>query len=438
MNKNIKKYAFSFNKFNKIASGEGLRYLSLEFQELEDDVNELMSKYFKTYKDNKRAISDVGTLKIIHGSLVRIRNDLDNYHELSKELFRKFKKYIVSHDREKLKKILGDNYMEYMNDLIPGKNLSEGPKYKAMMELVSGKDRELMEKAMYCLFEAPLEYGAKYQEYVSYFNRLFKGDEEERINDYSWIGVYGDLFKFAKLPSYFDVRNLFPGRFLPHEKPGAGQEVEIQEEALDINLTDAEKDILSEICSLWEKYKQRLDKMLPLVERAYVIDKGYNEIEKSRNESLHNIFDRIRAIKYMINSFISEGGSEKDFYDKTGFTFRNAFAKLDNWIYILLKVFPSDIANFISKHYINKLPRTMVKDDSPYFSDVEEGFFESKNVKDYESGNISGTEENGSEVIYREKPESKLPAGGLSSYRGASSFNNALKFMKKFSKKTSR
>ena len=52
--KYIKKYAFSFESFNKYAAGEGLRYLSLEFSELEDDVNELMQKYTWLYGNNKK------------------------------------------------------------------------------------------------------------------------------------------------------------------------------------------------------------------------------------------------------------------------------------------------------------------------------------------------------------------------------------------------
>jgi len=310
------------------------------------------------------------------------------------------------------------------------------------MELVGGEDRELMERALQCLFEEPVEYGTKYQEIVAYFNRLFSGEEEAGTN-YNWVGVYGDLFKFAQIPSYFDVRRLFPGR---------GQEVEFGFESLDISLTETEKRILTEICDLWKAYKDALDKLLPLTERAYQVDRGYTELENERNESLHNIFDRLRALKYMVGSYIADAGSEKDFYDKTGMTFRNAYAKIDNWVYILLKAFPSNVSNYITKEFMKKLPRTMVKDDVPAvqvsdkdlpyimepagFTDVEEAFFQSPRAKQYEEGEISGTQEGDTEVLYREKPERRLPVGGLSSYRPASDFNNALEYMKKFAKKS--
>ena len=438
-NKDIKKYAFSFEKFNKVAANEGLRYLSLEFIDLESDINDFMKKYFQAFRDNKRTISDVGTLKIINGALIRIKGYLDNYYKISKELFVKFKKSIVRHDKKKLVSIFGEDYMEYMEDIIPGKNLSEGPKYKAMMELVAGEDRDLMEKALRCLFEEPIEYGVKYQDIVNYFNKLFSGKEEAGTN-YNWVGIYGDLFKFAKIPSYFDVRRLFPGK---------GQEVEFGFESLDIELTETEKRLLTEICNLWESYKNALDKLLPLTERAYQVDSGYTKLENERNESLHNIFDRLRTLKYMVGSFINDNNSEKEFYDKTGITFRNAYAKIDNWVYILLKTFPSNVSNYISKEFMKKLPRTIVKDDipvvqvndrdlpnimEPEFTDVEETFFERGNQ--YERGEISGTTEDGSEILYRNIPENRLPVGGLSSYRGASfDFNNALEYMKKFAKK---
>lgn len=432
--KDIRRNAFSFEKFNKIAAGEGLRYLSLEFSELESDVNDFMKRYFQDFRDNKRTISDVDTLKIIHGALIRIKGYLDNYYKISKELFAKFKKSIIKHDRKKLVEIFGKDYMQYIEDIIPGKGLSEGPKYKAMMELVGGKDRELMERALNCLFEEPVEYGSKYQDIVLYFNKLFSGKEDAGTN-YDWVGVYGDLFKFAKIPSYFDVRRLFPGK---------GQEVEFGFESLDISLTETEKRLLMEICDLWKTYKSALDKLLPLTERAYQIDKGYMLLEGQRNEGLHNIFDRLKALKYIVGSFISDGGSEKEFYERTGMTFKNAYAKIDNWVYILLKAFPSNVSNHIGKKFINKMPRTMVKDDVPVveesslmepevFTEKEEAFFD--RGKQYEEGEISGTMEGPSEILYREKPERRLPVGGLSSYRGASNFTDAIQYMKKFAKK---
>lgn len=430
--KNIKKYSFSFdnfNSFNKEAAGEGLRYLGLEFSELEDDIGDLIKKYFKSLRDNKRAVADIGTMKIIHGSLVRIKGYLDNYYKISKELFSRFKKSIIQHDRKKLKKIFGPDYMEYIEELIPGKGLAEGPKYKALMELVSGEDRYLMEKALSSLFVEPVRYGDKYREFVLYFNDIFSG-KEKPVDNYNWVNKYEDLFKFAALPAYFDVRRLFPGK---------GQEVEFKEEPLDIRLSDIEKRILTEICELWRDYKVKLNSLMPLTERAYLVDKGYVELEKQRNEDLHSIFDRIRALKYMINSFIADGGSEKDFYDKTGLTFNNAYAKLDTWIYILLKVFPPKISDHISKNYIKKLPRTINREETPkietLFTEEEEDFFNNERVKEYEKGNISGTQEGESEILYRRKPENKLPAGGLSSYRGASEFEKAIKILKESSKK---
>jgi len=437
--KDIQKYAYSFESFNKYARGEGLRYLALELGELEDDVNALLGTYFKSLRDNKRSISDVGTLKILHGALSRLKADLDNYHRSSKDLFAKFKRSIVNHDKKKLVEIFGKDYMSFMDDLVPGKGLAEGPKYKAMIDLVGGEDRELMERALACLFQEPEMYGARYQEFVTYFNKIFSG-QGESVDNYNWVGKYGDLFKFAALPSFFDVRKLFPGR---------GQSVEFGEEVLDINLTETEKSLLTNICELWGFYKNRFDKLIPLVDRAYLIDKGYMVLEKQRNEDLHNIFDRMRAMKYMLGSFIADGGTEQEFYDKTGLTFRNSYAKIDNWVYILLKVFPSRISNFISKEFMKKLPRTMTKDDKPTevqrilfdkpkpqpFTEKEQSFFDSKNVQEYEAGQRSGTQEGESEVIYRERPESSLPVGGLSSFRHASEFEKSIAILRKIAKK---
>jgi len=404
----------SSEELNKIATGESLKYLGLEFSELDQDINQLMNKYFQSFRDNKREIASISTLKIIHGALSRIKFYLDNYHSESKDLFYKFKESIVSHNKDKLIKIFGEDYQSFIDELVPGKDLGDSSKHKIMMELVGGEDKVLLEDTLRCLFEEPVSYGSKYQEIVSYFNYIFSG-KGLTVSDYNWIGKYNELFKFADIPSYFDVRNLFPGKSQGGEPSG---------ESLDPDLTSKEKEILTEICSVWDKYKTKLDSLLPLTERAYLIDKSYKEVEEQRNEELHSIFDRIKAIRYIMKSFISEKGQERDFYETTGLTFKNAYAKVDSWVYVLLKVFPPNVSEFISKNFIKKPPRTMQKGDTPYFSEV----------KDYEAGEISDTEEEDTELLYRETPENSLPSSGFDSHR-SSEYDKSIIKLKKLSKK---
>ncbi len=388
--KYIKKYAHSFKTFNKLAGGAGLKYMAQEFKDIESDMRQLQREYFQSFRGNKRTIADVGTLRIISNFLKKFRSDLHEYYNLSNGIFTNFKKSITAQNKSTLVEIFGKDYMQYMDEILPGRDLASGPKYKAMMDLVGGEDRELMEKALECLSKEPVAYGEKFQEISSYFNRLFEGKGPD-VGTYNWIGNYGDLFKFAqkKVPSFFDIRHLFPGE---------GQEVEVGEEVpLDIELKAPEKRKLEAICNLWDMFKKKMDKYVTLLDRAYAIDKGYMEIEAKRHEMLASIFDRLRALKYMTNSYIGDNESEGDFFDVTSLTFKNAFAKIDNWVYMLLNIFPSAIAEKLVKNFLKKLPRKFIPGDAPSFEAHEEKFFEGG--KEYEKGERSGVEEDGANVI---------------------------------------
>jgi hypothetical protein len=383
--------------FNKIAGNEVLKYMSAEFKELADEINQLHSHNYKNFRDNKRIVSDVNTLKIINHYLKAFRSNLDEYYLKSKALFDSFKKSIVKNDKASLVKIFGKDYMKYIDDILPGRDLASGYKYNALMELVNGDDRDLMEKALACIGKDLANYTDKYQEISGYFNDIFTGKKE--TSDYEWLSKYQDLFKFAKIPSFFNISHLFPG---------GGQQVEFGEPiSLDIQLKEAERNMLKGICELFEYYKTNINKFLSLLDRAYTIDKGYMAVEDTRKEMLESTFDKIRALKHMLKSYIDDNGVEADFYDAIGLTFRNAFSTLDRYIYSLITVFPSSVSKEIAQKYLHKMPREHFPSDAPVWNETENKFFEAG--KDYEAGERSGVEENGQDVLnFREKDVSTM------------------------------
>ncbi len=391
----IKKNAYSFNKLEKKARVAGYRYVSEEFKDIDSEVNDITRKFYGSFMRNERKVVNTDTLKILGSALAKIESILNEYWQSVNVVFAGFKKQIVKNHQDVLIDIFGDQYMSMIEDILPGKSLSHGPKYKAMMELVSEDDRPLLERALNALSVEPEAYGDKYRIAKDYYDKASGAG-----HDYDWVEAYADLFKFAK----------HKNSFMKFAQGPDDPEIEIGDEdiILDIDLTASEKNILGIIISMWESYKKNLDKYMGLLDRAKLIDTGYVEIENERHELLASVFDRLRALKTMVDRIVGAGEDEGEFFDSTGLTFKNAYAKLDSFVYRLTMMFPPKVRAYVTKYYLDKMPRKFVPGDAPKWSATEDKFFELG--EDYEAGSRSGVEEDGSDVMsFRDKEMKFVP-----------------------------
>lgn len=408
-NTEFNKFALSFKRLDKKAQGNGLSYMANEFEELQNDVNDYISSYRSTYSQNKnKVIVDVDTMNIIGRGLDRFKDVLHKYWSESNVLFSNFKKMIVKNHFNEIVNNFGEDYITEINKLFPGKDLSA--KYKILIELVRFDQKSVLEEALFSLSNGPMIYGEFYQK----INSFYEANKDGK-NKYEWVNNYVDLFKFAAAEGIDD------------------EEIELGDEDIefvDITLNTKELNLLETIIQRWELNKDYLDKFMNLLERAYLVAKGTAENSNEQADTLEGLFDRIRAIKYMVNSYMKEGGSEKTFYEATSLSFRNAKLQIDNMVYLLTTTMPGQISSYIHKHYINKLPKQKEKVDPKMF-DIEENFF--NRGKDYEEGNLSGiTEDDGDESIVFPENQGKvtrLPKSVMHSITSSSNFDKAIKVL---------
>ncbi len=411
MKSGFNKYALSFKRLNKEAQGNGLSYISSEFDELQGDVNSYISTYRSTYSQNKNKILDMDTMPIIEKGLTRFKDVLHKYWVESNKLFSDFKRMIVKNHFNEIVDNFGEDYIVEINKLFPGKDLSA--KYKILMELVRGDQKGIMEEALFALSGGPIVYGEFFQKVDTFYEA-----NKDNKNKYEWVNNYTDLFKFAQLDNSED------------------EEIELGDEDIefvDVTMTSKEIAILQAITQKWELNREYLDKFMNLLDRAFAIARGTIGNEKEQAETLESLFDRIRALKYMVMSFMKEGGSEKEFYNKTNLSFRNAKLQLDNMVYLLTTTMPGQVSSYIHKHFIKKMPKAQEKVD-PKIYDIEENFFD--RGEDYEAGELSGiTEDDGNEsIVFPENPGkvTRLPKSVMHSI---TSFDKALGY---FSKKANK
>lgn len=387
----------NFYLMNKIAAVAGLAYLGQEFREIEHDITEIISRYRVDFsKDLSKYVSpeDVSISKRILERNIKL---LDEFKNKIKSMVSNFIKSIERNHKKEIERHLGEDYETHLVNIISDPQSAYNPargsyiKYKMIFQLLSGEDRDLLNRVTKYIEHEVGIFGLKFEKQLDEIEKLKNIDRQV---DYNWINNYRNLFKFAQ----------------EEIELGDDDIEEITVESIGLKLRDNEKSSLKAMIELWKLYKDEfnnskyakiLETKLDLIRK---VTSGIIENEKSRAEMLESIFDRIRAIDKMLRSYIDDGNSEGEFFDKTGLTFSNAFSKLDIFVYTLSSMFPARTQ--VSK-LINKMPRKFNPYDEPKPDKHEEEFFE--RGEQYEKGIHSGIEEPEKGEIIFDARDKKLP-----------------------------
>ena len=341
---------------NKIAATEGLRYVAYEFKSIENEIKEIVAAYRKDFSLNYKNKPKEEDLTTVIRVVDRNKSLLSEFKTKTKSMVGNFIKSIERNHRKEIVQHLGEDYEQYLAKLVGSPEEAYNPakgayiKYKLIFQLLSGDDKDLINRVTkYIEYEVKI-YETKFSNTIKEVEQIKMIGAGKDITDYSWVEKYQPLFKFAQ-----DI-------ITPEEI----EEVNI--ESIGLKLKDVEVKALKAIIELWKLYKTEFDnsKYAAILENRMDllrrISGGFIEIEKKRNDMLESTFDSIRALHKYINDYIAQGNKEGEFFDFTGLTYANAFAKIDNFVYTLATLFP---ASARVSRFIQKMPRKYNPSDAP-------------------------------------------------------------------------